>query len=215
MATLDLTDFLTEDQIVTRDSSDAASRDPIFTTYLKSTLKKLDDSISDAEGRYVTGPALERPAPSPCFRVKRKLAHAEGSAASGDETCVVFVKVGISKLTVNPAGATEKQKEEIEVYAKALPSLLKSVRKSIADLEAEHEQGMLSDFGKKFHEIAIAEAKPKTFPLKDEHIAAGLNGWEHDENDDRYYPAAVTLSAEDEAKYKKAVAKKQAKKKKK
>lgn len=163
-------------------------QDPIFTAYKKAALAKIDKSIKEAKGRYEgadNGPRQD-PTPSQNWRVKKKLPHkiVNGLAvADGDEDVMMFVKVGITKIEINPNGETEKQREEVGVKGRILVERLEAVRNWIDSLEKAD-----GGDGDAFWELAIDEARPKTFPLTLEAINAGLNTWAYDGNADQYFP---------------------------
>jgi|MDTB01.1.fsa_nt_gb hypothetical protein len=192
---LDVTGLVDADDIVIRDPAGAAQSQPIFELYKSNTLKKLDLSIKEAEGRYESGHALERPVPSPNWKVIKKALNHKDPADLAGETVSLFVKVGISKLTINPAGGTEKEKEELRIRGRAVKPTLQKIRAQIESLEKT------STAGAAFWEMAVAEAKPKTFPLKESDIANGYNDWDYDKDSDAYYPKKSALSAADEEKY--------------
>ena len=220
----DITKKVDPSDLTPKYSPGGGGSDPIFTAYKKAALAKLDKSIEEAKGRYDgegTGPRKD-PTPSQNWRVKKKLPFTTSEAgkivADGDEDVMVFVKVGITKIEVNPDGDTEKQREEVGIKGRALVQALNAFRDWIAGLEKAD-----GGDGDAFWELAIDEARPKTFPLTLEAINAGLNTWQYDGVADQYFPVkgafedrknrageVVKTAAQLEEDYKAAVEKKMA-----
>ena len=186
-AILDLTEGLNPEDYTPKRNTDAASEVPIFESYKAGALKKIERSIVEAAGRYdgADRGAHSRPTPSQNWRVKKKLelgTNGSVPVASGEEDVLVFVKVGISKIVVNPNGKTEKDREELGIKASALGKTLNAIKASLTKMGKDD-----GGFGAAFHKVAIAEAKPKTFPLKEDHINEGKNTRSYDAGEDKYF----------------------------
>jgi hypothetical protein len=118
---------------------------PIFESYIQSTVKKLEQSISDANGRYVESHAYANPKPSQNWKVVKQ------NDDLLKEELLVWLKVGIKKVEI-------KGKKEIEVSASNLISVLNDLKEFVESCR----DNPTSDYAKAFHGVAIEQAKPKS-----------------------------------------------------
>jgi hypothetical protein len=127
---------------------------PIFESYINATVKKLEQSISDANGRYVEGHAYANPKPSQNWKVVKT------DDDLMKEKLLVWLKVGIKKVEIGG-------KKEIEVLASNLISVLETLKAAVESYLDNRE----SDDAKAFHQVAIAMAKPKAKSKKGNEFA--------------------------------------------
>jgi len=142
----------------------------IFDKYIASTLQKVEQSISDANGRYVEGKSYAQAKPSQNWKVVGKADSVQ------EEEVKVWLKIGVRKqslFTTDNGG---------EVYETKIPSsrLIEVLTEMKTSLETIRDNPT-SEAGKAFHQEAIDAAKPKSAP-KD----PTLNGWVYDAETDTY-----------------------------
>ena len=119
---------------------------PIFESYIAATIKKLTQSIDDANGRYVEGKSYKNPKPS----LNWKVVKASDTDDLLKEELVVWLKVGIKKIEIGG-------KKEVKVSATNLVSVLEALKAEVESYLDNRE----SDNAKAFKAVAIDMAKPK------------------------------------------------------
>lgn len=162
----------------------AEERKTILERMALTTLDKLEESISDAKGRYVEFKAAKdaERKPAPLWQVVKaaeRVENAEGKfvfreADLLNEEVKVWLTVGISKLEIGGPGVVE-----IVVPASMLISVLEDMKNMVE--AARNADG--SEASEAFWALAIERAFPPSRP-KDEKF----NFWEYDQPNDQWVP---------------------------
>lgn len=148
----------------------------IFKTTHELTVKSLEQSIVDAEARYKHGNAASDPSPSLNWAVTNQaLSGADGAPPSLDqlllEEVVLWLSVGEERLEIIPGS------DHANIKASALINALQEMKSMVEGFSTDRS----SELATQFHQIAIAQAQPKTPPEEN-----GKTSWEYDPNTDRY-----------------------------
>lgn len=134
---------------------------PIFDDYIAKTLKKLDKSISDAQGRYQSDGKLtyKDAKPSQNWKVFGK------STSLADEKVRVWLKVGIKKVVLGDIyddnGNLVKKDADIIPVKNAQENLIPVLEEMRSNIEYIRDNRD-SEAAKEFWELAKASAKPRT-----------------------------------------------------
>lgn len=162
----------------------------IFDRYMELTRKKLESSLSDAEGRYVLGHGYKEPKPSKNWKVISKAAEDPKNQEQLDAEIVQLkMNVGTINVPVKADGSKFDRQPGSEVV-----NVLTRWLGMLDDMKNNPN----SEGARAFHETAIIAAFPKSLPKDKDN--KGLNWWRHNEDTDRY--EAVALSEEELAKAK-------------
>jgi hypothetical protein len=151
----------------------SAEVEKIFDKYVRLTLEKIDQSISDAKGRYEESKAYTMAKPSQNWKVVKQ---AENLL---DEELKIWLKIGIKKqgLYKNQNGV---EVLEAKIKAKDLMKHLLSFKQSIEFVRDNRD----TSIAREFHEVAIAQAKPKSKPAASQN--PGKTDWQYDSESDSY-----------------------------
>ncbi|SVC70114.1 uncharacterized protein METZ01_LOCUS322968 [marine metagenome] len=138
----------------------------VFDKYVRLTLGKVEQSLSDAKDRYEEGEADASAKPSQNWKVVKK-----GDTLL-DEEVKVWLKIGVKKqgLFVNHKGV---EVLEVKIPASKLVDQLLEFKQAIEFVRDNPDTGI----AKEFHQEAIQQAKPKTEDKTD---------WEYDPENDLY-----------------------------
>ena len=150
--------------------------DGIFAAVYGLTLKGLEQSLHDAEARYVRGEVAADPSPSMNWAVTNQaIAEGEEATPSMDkllqEEVVLWLSVGDEKLEIVPGS------DHAVIQASALVGALQEMKTMVESFAADRS----SDLATQFHEIAIKQAKPQIAPEEE-----GKSDWQYDAGLDRY-----------------------------
>ena len=142
----------------------------VFDKYVRLTLGKIEQSLSDAKDRYEEGEADVSAKPSQNWKVVKK-----GDTLL-DEEVKVWLKMGVKKqgLFVNHKGV---EVLEVKIPASKLVDQLLEFKQAIEFVRDNPDTGI----AKEFHEEAIQQAKPKSKPK-----AEDKTDWEYDPEIDLY-----------------------------
>jgi maltodextrin utilization protein YvdJ len=145
-------------------------QEPIFDKYVRTTLEKIEQSISDANGRYNEGKAYAKAKPSQNWKVVNKTESLE------QEEVRVWLKIGVKKqgLYLDDNG---NEVFETKIPSSALLDTLNEFKQSVEFVRDNRD----SDVAKEFWKEAIEAAKPKSAPKTE-----GKTGWSYDEASDNY-----------------------------
>ena len=124
----------------------AKVKETVFAKYIQLTLDKLEQSISDANGRYVEGHAYANAKPSQNWKVVKN------ATSLQDEVVAVWLKVGIKKVAI------DGDETIVKVPSSALIAVLEDLKVEIES----YRDNPTSDNAKAFHQVAIEQAKPKS-----------------------------------------------------
>ncbi len=144
----------------------------IFDKYVRTTLEKIEISISDARGRYEQGKTYASAKRSQNWKVAKKADSLEG------EEVKVWLKIGVKKqgIFTNQEGV---EVLEAKIPSTALLATLLDFKQSVEFVRDNPESKVAKEFWKE----AIDAAKPKSKPK-----AQGMNDWEYDVESDSYVP---------------------------
>lgn len=135
---------------------------PIFDDYIAKTLKKLDKSISDAQGRYQSDGKLtyKDAKPSQNWKVFGKK-----DVPLSEEKVRVWLKVGIKKVVLGDIyddnGALVKKDADIIPVKNAQENLIPVLEEMRSNIEYIRDNRD-SEAAQEFWELAKASAKPRT-----------------------------------------------------
>lgn len=147
----------------------AKAPERIFPKYVAETLRKIQRSIEDAQGRYEQGFAHKNPTPSLLWKVVK--AAPEGADLLEERVSFKFT-IGIRKQELNADG-----EKELILPASALIPALEELREMVKAIEASPE----SAEAKAFHEEAKLSGKPTRKPED-----SGFARWVYDSETDSY-----------------------------
>ena len=135
---------------------------PIFEKYVEETLKTLDKSISDAEGRYQSDGRLTYKDAKPSMNWK---VFGKKDVALSEEKVKVWLKVGIKKVVLGDIyddnGALVKKDADIIPVKNAQENLIPVLEEMRSNIEYIRDNRD-SEAAKEFWELARASAKPRT-----------------------------------------------------
>ena len=145
--------------------------EPIFDKVVRQTLAKLEQSISDANGRYTEGKAYAQAKPSKNWKVVTK--NAESLDAENVE---VWLKIGVKKASLF------QDEQGNDVFSVKIPSskLLETLNEMKENIEFLRENRDSAE-SKAFWQEAIEAQKPKSAPKTE-----GKTGWEYNSESDTY-----------------------------
>ena len=128
---------------------------PIFDRYIEKTLAKLDQSISDAQGRYELGFAYSESKPSENWKVIKGERKGEKPTPESlaKEECALWLKIGIRKQVIGENG---------EKILQPIPSsqIVKSLQEFRALIESFKTMDRSSEGARAYWDEAILAAKP-------------------------------------------------------
>lgn len=155
---------------VVRHSKGELLKETIFDMYVRLTLDSIEQSLSDARGRYEEGKTTGRAKPSKNWKVVKK------NEKLFYEEVKVWLKIGSKKqgLFINQNGV---EVLELKIPASQLVEQLLEFKQAIEFVRDNPSTGIAQEF----HKEAIEQAKPtpKT-------VSEGKNNWEYDPNIDIY-----------------------------
>jgi len=143
-------DVIQESQIEKKRKKDVI-KEKVFAKYIRMTLEKLEQSISDANGRYVEGHAYANAKPSQNWKVVKQADEVI------NEQVAIWLKVGIKKVMISK----DEDGKDCDV-SKQPASKLIPVLESLKALIESYRDNPTSDDAKLFHQVAIEQAKPKS-----------------------------------------------------
>ena len=146
----------------------AAPKETIFEKYVRMTREKIEQSISDAQGRYELDQAYAQAKPSQNWKVVKE---APAGAELTEEIVEVWLKIGIKKQEI-VEGQTSARIKAV--------ALIPTLNEFLALME-RIESNPKSEEATSFHNEAIEAAKPKSNPKME-----GKDGWEYDQTIDQY-----------------------------
>ncbi|MDG2461489.1 MAG: hypothetical protein P8M73_11470 [Luminiphilus sp.] len=150
--------------------------DGIFAAMHELTLKGLEQSLLDAEARYVRGEAAADPSPSMNWAVTNQ-AVAEGGETTPSmdnllqEEVILWLSVGKEKLEIVPGS------DHAVIPASALVGALQEMKAMVESFSGDRG----SELATQFHEIAVDQARPKSPPEEGD-----KSDWQYDAGLDRY-----------------------------
>lgn len=166
----------------------------IFPKYIRITREKLEQSISDARGRYELSQGYRQPKPSQNWKVVGNVAEdPRNSEQALREEVLIWLKVGIKKVVIGEdknGNPVTEQKQPASMLIEYLEEFLETLNAFGADPSSEGAQA--------FWKEAIRQARPKSAPVDANN--EGLNWFDYDPETDLY--KAVALDEETLAKRK-------------
>ena len=164
-------DDLANDAIVRR-ASTPKEEERIFDKYVRTTLEKIELSISDAKGRYEEGKAYTNPKPSKLWKVVKT---AENLL---EEQVEIKLTIGIKKQTLFTRDGVDYT--DVKVYASELIGWLERFKQTVESVR----DNPTSAFAREFHQSAIEAAFPKSKPSPVRN--PGKTAWEYNAELDNY-----------------------------
>ena len=155
---------------IVREARSAEPKEKIFDKYLRLTNEKIDQSISDAKGRYVDGKGYAQAKPSKLWKVTKSFNPKAGETVI-DEEVEVTLKVGIRKLPIDGEATS------IKIPASTLLDTLDEMKQMLASIAEDRT----SEVARDFHKVAIQAGKPPSAPK-----AADKVGWSYNKETDLY-----------------------------
>lgn len=157
----------------------------IFPKYIRITREKLEQSISDAKGRYELNQGYKQPKPSQNWKVIGNVAEdPKNSEQILKEEVLIWLKVGIKKVVIG----VDKNGNDVTQEKQPASLLIEYLEEFLGALNAM-EANPNSEEAKAFWKEAIRQARPKSAPIDKEN--EGLNWFDYDPEADLYEAVAL------------------------